>query len=90
MTVRLYGALACALLLVGAAACGGGGKKSAGTTSASTSIGGGGGQLKVGLVTDVGGLNDRSFNHLAYLGLQRAQSELGVSGRWSRRPTGRR
>jgi basic membrane protein A len=34
--------------------------------------------LKIGLVTDIGGLNDRSFNHLAYLGLQQAQSKLGV------------
>ena len=24
--------------------------------------------LRIGLVTDIGGLNDRSFNHLAYLG----------------------
>jgi basic membrane lipoprotein Med (substrate-binding protein (PBP1-ABC) superfamily) len=31
-------------------------------------------QFSVGLVTDVGGLNDRSFNHLAYVGLQRACS----------------
>jgi basic membrane protein A len=37
--------------------------------------------VKVGLVTDIGGLNDRSFNHLAYVGLQRAQSQLGVQGR---------
>jgi basic membrane protein A len=37
--------------------------------------------LKVGLVTDIGGLNDRSFNHLAYVGLQKAQSQLGVEGR---------
>jgi basic membrane protein A and related proteins len=37
--------------------------------------------LKVGLVTDIGGLNDRSFNHLAYLGLQRAGSQLGVDTR---------
>jgi basic membrane protein A len=82
VTTRLCGALACALLLVGAAGCGGGGKKSAGITPpVSTTTGGGGTQLKVGLVTDVGGLNDRSFNHLAYLGLQRAQSRLGVSGR---------
>ena len=82
MTARLCGALACALLLAVAAGCGGGGKKSAGTTApVSTSTGGGGTQLKVGLVTDVGGLNDRSFNQLAYLGLQRAQTELGVSGR---------
>jgi basic membrane protein A len=37
--------------------------------------------IRVGLVTDIGGLNDRSFNHLAYVGLQRAQSQLGVQGR---------
>src|SRR5256714_9931591 len=36
--------------------------------------------LKVGLVTDIGGLNDRGFNHLAYVGLQRAQANLGVQG----------
>ena len=32
------------------------------------------------LVTDIGGLNDRSFNHLAYLGLQNAEHQLGVQG----------
>jgi len=37
--------------------------------------------LRVGIVTDIGGLNDRSFNQLAYQGLQRAQRELGVQGR---------
>jgi basic membrane protein A len=37
--------------------------------------------LKVGLVTGIGGLNDRSFNQLAYQGLQRAQRQLGVQGR---------
>jgi basic membrane protein A len=30
------------------------------------------------MVTDVGGLNDRGFNHLAYVGLLRAQKQLGV------------
>ena len=34
--------------------------------------------LKVAMVTDIGGLNDRSFNQSAYEGLQRAESELGV------------
>ena len=34
--------------------------------------------LKVGLVTDTGGLNDRSFNQLAYQGLQQAKSQLGT------------
>jgi basic membrane protein A and related proteins len=37
--------------------------------------------LKVGLVTDIGGLNDHGFNHLAYLGLQRAAKQLGVQTR---------
>ena len=37
--------------------------------------------LRVGLVTDVGQLNDRGFNALAFKGLQRAERELGVEGR---------
>src|SRR3954463_16195257 len=32
------------------------------------------------LVTDVGGLNDKSFNHLAYVGLLQAEKK-GVKGR---------
>jgi basic membrane protein A len=32
------------------------------------------------LVTDIGGLNDKSFNHLAYVGLQHAQ-RAGLKGR---------
>ncbi|MFL5955682.1 MAG: BMP family ABC transporter substrate-binding protein [Gaiellaceae bacterium] len=32
------------------------------------------------LVTDIGGLNDKSFNHLAYVGLQAAEKK-GVKGR---------
>ncbi len=38
-------------------------------------------KIKVGLVTDIGGLNDRSFNQLANEGLERAKSELKVDGR---------
>ena len=38
-------------------------------------------KIKVGLVTDIGGLNDRSFNQLANEGLERSKSELGVEGR---------
>ncbi|HUZ81303.1 MAG TPA: BMP family ABC transporter substrate-binding protein [Gaiellaceae bacterium] len=37
--------------------------------------------FKVGLSTDIGGLNDRSFNHLAYVGLQKAAADLGVRTR---------
>ena len=36
--------------------------------------------IKIGLVTDIGGLDDRSFNFLANKGLQRAERELGVDG----------
>lgn len=35
--------------------------------------------FKVGLVTDIGGLNDHSFNHLAYLGLEAAKAKYGVT-----------
>ncbi|MBA2348562.1 MAG: BMP family ABC transporter substrate-binding protein [Solirubrobacterales bacterium] len=38
-------------------------------------------KITVGLVTDIGGLNDRSFNSLANKGLEDAKSELGVEGR---------
>ena len=38
-------------------------------------------KIKVGIVTDIGGLNDRSFNQLANEGLERAKSELGIEGR---------
>ncbi len=37
--------------------------------------------IKVGLVTDIGGLNDRGFNQLAYQGLKRAESQLGAQTR---------
>ena len=37
-------------------------------------------QFKVGLVTDIGGLNDRSFNHLAYVGEQNAIKDFNVKG----------
>jgi basic membrane protein A len=35
-------------------------------------------KIKIGLVTDIGGLNDRSFNALAYKGLQKAKADLGA------------
>jgi basic membrane protein A len=38
-------------------------------------------KIKVGLVTDIGGLNDRSFNQLANAGLEKAKTDLGIEGR---------
>jgi basic membrane protein A len=79
---RLIPYLVLALALASLAAGCGSSKKSASTTTtttATTSAKGVG--FKVGLNTDIGGLNDRSFNHLAFVGLQRAQRELGVQTR---------
>ncbi|HET8652005.1 MAG TPA: BMP family ABC transporter substrate-binding protein [Gaiellaceae bacterium] len=73
--------LACGLLAF-AAACGGdddgGGGAGGGTTTTAT---GGGEGARVGLVSDVGRFNDRSFNQSALEGLKRAEQELGITGR---------
>jgi basic membrane protein A len=53
-----------------------GGATPGGTPSAGTS--GTGTKLKVGLVTDVGRLNDKSFNQSSWEGVQQAEKELGV------------
>ena len=59
--------------------------------SSTTTTGGSGGSgtattttkssLKVALVTDIGGLNDNGFNHLAYVGYQKAESQYGFKER---------
>ncbi len=59
--------LVLALLVPVLAACGG-------QTAAPT----GAKKLKVGLVTDVGKINDGTFNQFAYEGLKRAEKELGI------------
>src|SRR3954452_3524104 len=63
------------LLALFVAGCGGSGSSSSSDTTTSGKPGAG---KKIGLVTDIGGLNDRGFNHLSYQGLQRAGHELGV------------
>src|SRR6266705_3974528 len=35
---------------------------------------------KIGLVTDIGGLNDKSFNHLADVGLEKAKTDFKIQG----------
>src|SRR5213083_1007065 len=61
------------------AGCGGSSKSSSQSSTTTGSQAGSG--KKIGLVTDIGGLNDRGFNHLSYVGLQRAGRELGVQTR---------
>jgi basic membrane protein A and related proteins len=76
--------LACGLLMLGVG-CGGdddeGGGGAAETTTAETDTGASGEGARVGLVSDVGRFNDRSFNQSALEGLNRAEDELGVMGR---------
>ena len=77
-------ALATAALALGVVACG---SSSTHTTGGSASGSGGGSSsssasnFKVGVVTDIGGLNDHGFNHLAYMGLLQAEQKLGIKGR---------
>jgi len=68
-----------AALVLGIAACGGDDDSGGGNTSSSSDSGGK--AIKAGLVTDIGGLNDRSFNFLANKGLEDAKSQLGTQGR---------
>jgi basic membrane protein A len=78
---RLAWAAIVVAVVIGATACGSSG-------SSGSSSGGAGGSspasssapVTIGLVTDIGGLNDRSFNHLAYQGLLNAEKKLGVKG----------
>jgi basic membrane protein A len=79
-TRRAIAAIGVAILLV-AAGCGSdddNGSSSAGDTTSTASAKK---AVKVGLVTDIGGLNDRSFNSLANKGLQDSKSQLGATGR---------
>src|SRR5262249_54426034 len=70
-------ALLVALVAALAAGCGGSSSSSSTNSTNSTSSNASGKEIKIGLVTDVGGLNDRGFNHLAYLGVQEAAAKLG-------------
>ena len=82
-TLWLVVALAVGALSLIAAGCGGGDEEEGGgeTAAATTGQAGGGEAIRVCLVTDIGGLNDRGFNSLANQGLERAASQLGVETR---------
>ena len=66
----VFGCAAVVAFAVLAAGCGG-----------SSDSGSSGSDVKVALVTDIGGLNDRGFNALANAGLERAEKDLGIQGR---------
>src|ERR1700716_3294618 len=66
--LKFLGLAGVALMLLAACGTTGGG---GGATPAKT--------YKIGLVTDIGGLNDKSFNYLANLGLEKAKAEFKFS-----------
>jgi basic membrane protein A len=80
---RTIAAIGLSGVLIVAAGCGSSDKKSSSSSSggAATTAAPAKKAIRVGLVTDIGGLNDRSFNTLANQGLQQAKSQLGVQGR---------
>ena len=76
MDARLVRFLLIAVLALGSAvvaACGEEEEASSGGSSEPAAK-----KIKIGMVTDIGGLNDRSFNASAYKGLKRAEAELGA------------
>ena len=78
-TFRAWAIIVMAALALGVAACGDDDDDDGGG-------GGGGGEaqgesIKAGMVTDIGGLNDRSFNFLANKGMEQAKSKLGTDTR---------
>ena len=68
------------LVAFGAASCGGGDDNSS-ASSDTTSTTSSGSDIKVGLVTDTGGVDDKGFNQFSIAGLNDAKDKLGVQTR---------
>lgn len=71
-------ALALTLVACGSAAAPAASTGTASSAAASSVAASTGKDIKVGLVTDVGGVNDGSFNQSAWTGLQKAGTDLGI------------
>jgi basic membrane protein A len=61
--------------------CGGSEDDGAGSTTTAATETEAAESIKVGLITDLGQLDDDGFNELAFRGLTRAEEELGIEGR---------
>ncbi len=81
-TRRAIAVIGAAGILIVAAGCGSDDNSSSSSSdTTSTAAAPAKKAIKVGLVTDIGGLNDRSFNSLANKGLEDSKSTLGITGR---------
>jgi basic membrane protein A len=81
-TRRAIAAIGAAGILIVAAGCGSDDNNSSSSSGdTSTAAAPAKKAIKVGLVTDIGGLNDRSFNALANKGLEDSKATLGITGR---------
>ncbi len=93
MKKKVLAVLLCAAMVMAMTACGSSSTEEAADTADTTEAtddgaeaaddaAAGGEGYKIGLVTDVGGVNDGSFNQSAWEGLQRAADELGIEANY--------
>jgi basic membrane protein A len=73
MTLRFLPLLLLLVLGLGVAGCGSDEEGSSSGAASEPAK-----KIRIAMVTDIGGLNDRSFNTAAYEGLKQAESELGA------------
>ena len=80
---KLLAILMASAMVLTVAGCGGGGNSSStGSESSSTPEGGEEVKFSSAMVTDVGGVNDQSFNQSAWEGLQTAQKDMGIEAKY--------
>lgn len=83
MKRKVLATLLAAAMAASLTACGGSSKAPAASSSEAEGTDEASGEgFKVGLITDVGGVNDGSFNQSAWEGLQRAMDELGIEANY--------
>lgn len=68
---RFIGIILAAALALSLAACGASGEKPSAPA-------GGENTFKAAMITDIGGINDQSYNSMSWAGMQKAQEELGI------------
>ncbi len=79
MKKKLLAGLMAAAMVFSLAACGGSGGSSDEGGSGDEAEGKDASEVKVGIVTDTGGVNDGSFNQSAWEGVSRAADEFGIT-----------